>query len=238
MFSKFLKLFEKNRDTLAFQISEDFIEVVALRQDEEVVTDGECLTEMLYSKRIPIAKPSGKKVLDDLAKQVGTLADTAVSSQELHMQGFNVKGSKVVCVLVTPLSVQANVTYKAEFKKPVNINNKLLARVLSVGETDNSQMVKVPKGYAVYLEELTNIELNGYSLHRPLDKQASKVTVTVTNNMMDPKVWSAVGSVLESTFHREVQYIHTQRVIELSEPSFCTKIYTVSQLQAITNAII
>ncbi|MCD5384352.1 MAG: hypothetical protein LRZ97_00360 [Candidatus Pacebacteria bacterium] len=240
MFNKLLRAFEKNRDTIIFQVSEEFIEVTALRQDEEEAAKRgvDCVTETLYSKRVPIAKPSSKKVLDDLTKQMGALADTVVSSKELYKQDFNLKAAKIACILVVPLSTKAVTIYAAEPSKPVKVSTKLLSGVIADEYIVEDGLKDTPKDLAMYSEELLKVELNGYDTQRPLGKVSEVIRLHIAIYLVDPKEWKAIGKVLESTFHRDIKYIHMNEVVDVSSSEFCNEIYTVTELQAITNDIL
>jgi len=240
MFEKLLRFFTKERDTLVFQVSEEFIEVTALRQDADEVKrhGGLCLTETLYTKRVPIGKPSSKKVLDELAKQVGELANVAVSSRELLSKDFDIKEAKVACVLVAPISASATTVYEAELPEQTKVNTRLLASVADTEHIVEDTLKSAPKDYAIYLDEVLSVELNGYNTHKPLGKSATTVRLTVAKYLVEPKVWQAVGAVLESTFHRDIKYIHAQSELDVTDTEFCNEIYTATELQAITNVIL
>ncbi len=230
----------KERDSLVFQISQEAIELTALRQDEEAAKKlGDmCITETLYSKRVPISKPSGKKVLDELAEQLRKLADTAVSSHELIAKGFNLGRAKVVCVFVAPLSAKATVVYEATSQKPLKITTKLLENILTDERVVESDLQDAPNGYAMYAQEVSAIELNGYDTHKPLSRYAEVVRLSVEKYLIDPKLWSATGVVLESIFNRDLHYVHSDEVLDVSLSAFCNEIYTVGELQTITNDIL
>ncbi len=248
------KLFKpKTKDTLIFQVSEEFIEVAGVRRVVDgagaMGADGEltCATEMLYTQRLPRVKPA-KKTLDDLAINMGKLADSAVVSKELASAGFIIGDANVVCILVEPLSTEALVTYSATLKgkksrnrKKDNgrkITTKLLGSVLRKGEVTVDEMQDVSAEYAVYAEELSAVELNGYGTRRPLGKEAKRIDVTLAKHLTKPALWSAVGSVLESTFNRELRYMHRSEVIALDSPELCNEIYTGSELQEISHDIL
>lgn len=234
---------KKHEDALIFQVSEDFIEVSAVRRVEVLAAgDGEtCLMDLLYTKRLPRVKPA-KKTLDDLAINMGKLADGAVVSKELASSGFIIGDARVVCILVEPLSIQALVTYSVTLKikddDQRKITSKLLSVVLRKGEVSRDDMQGVPEEYAVYAEELASVALNGYDTRRPLGKEAKRIDVTIAKNLTTPELWSAVGGVLERTFHRELRYIHKSEVVELDSSELCNEIYTGGELQAIANDIL
>ncbi len=240
MLDKLFRLLTKQRDTLVFQISEEFVEVVALRQDEESVKElgNACITDTLYTKREPISKPTNKKVLDDLESQIQTLIDSTTSSAELVSDKFNLARAKVVCVFVEPLSYKTYIKYKAESKKPLKITNKLLQSILVDERVISNTLQDAPKDYAVYSDELVEVELNGYNTTKPLRRYAKEVLITVEKYLIDPKLWSAVGKVLERSFNRDIQYIHMPEVVDISTTAFCNEIYTVSELQTISNDIL
>ena len=240
MFDKILQLMRKERDSLVFQISQETIEVTALRQDEESAKKlGDmCVTETLYSKRVPISKPSDKKVLDELAEQLRKLADTAVSSQVLTEKRFSLRRAKIVCVFVEPLSTKATVVYEASSDKEVKVTMKTLEGVLTDERVVESNLQDAPKGYAMYAQELTKIELNGYNTHKPLGRYVKSIKLSVEKYLIDPKLWSATGVVLESIFNRDIHYVHTEQVLDVSLSAFCNEIYTVDELQTITNDIL
>ena len=240
MFDKILRLMHKERDSLVFQISQDTIEVTALRQDEESAKHlGDmCITETLYSKRVPISNPSGKKVLDELAEQLRNLADTAISSQVLTDKKFSLRRAKIVCVFTEPLSTRATVVYKADSQKPVKITTRLLGSTLTDERVVESNLQDAPKSYAMYTQVLSKIELNGYDTHKPLGRYAQVVRLSVEKYLIDPKLWGATGVVLESIFNRDIHYIHSDQILDVSLSAFCNEIYTVGELQNITNDIL
>ncbi len=240
MLEKLFRLLTKQRDTLVFQISEEFVEVVALRQDEESVKKlgNACITDTLYTKREPISKPTNKKVLDDLESQIQVLIDSTTSSAELASDNFNLTHAKIVCVFVEPLSYKTHIKYKAESKKSLKITNKLIKSILVDERVISNILQDAPKDYAVYSDELVNIELNGYNTTKPLGRYAKEVIITVEKYLIDPKLWSAVGKVLERSFNRSIQYIHMSEVVDVSTTAFCNEIYTVSELQTISNDIL
>jgi hypothetical protein len=240
MLNKLLRLFTRERDTIVFQLSQESLEVVALRQDEqEAQRLGDlCFTDILYSKRVPISKPNSKKVLDELSQQVRSLADEALSSRELLNADFNIRGAKIVCVLVAPLSVEVTQIYEAQSQKPIKITHKLLASVIADERVVSDGLQDAPKGHAVYADEIKKVELNGYITSKPLGRYASNVRVSVAKYLVEPKLWTAVGSVLESIFNREIRYIHSEQVVDTGSTTFCNEIYTVNELQTITNNIL
>lgn len=233
----------KTTDTLIFQVSEEFIEVAAVRRLEADATlggdatDALCHTELLYSARMPRVVPA-KKTLDDLAVNMGKLADTAIKSKELQRAGFVIAEAKVACILVEPLSREALVTYSATLKKQTKITNKLLMNVLSDGKIAHDELATVPPEYAVYSEEIGAIELNGYSTRRPLNKEAKRLSITIAKHLTTGELWSATGGVLERTFNREMRYMHKSAIIELSSPQLCDEIYTGTELQEVRSAIL
>jgi hypothetical protein len=233
------KLFKGNtKDTLIFQVSEDFIEVAGVRRlEDEVNEDGLCHTELLYTHRMPRVKPA-KKTLDDLAINMGKMANAAVSSRALHSAGFEIAEANIACLFVQPLSSEALITYSATLKKQTKVSNKLLTNVIKRGAVTRDELVDVPAEFAVYAEELHSVELNGYNTKNPLGKAARRVDVTVAKQLTQPALWSATGGVLEQTFHRQLRYLHKSEETPLDSMELCDEIYTGGELQEIANNIL
>jgi len=233
---KFFK--KKTKDALIFQVTEGFIEVAAVRRLEaDGSADTFCHTELLYSARMPRVVPA-KKSLDDLAVNIGKLADDAIISEELQRVGFTIGEAKVICIFVEPLSREVLVTHSAKLKEQTKITNKLLMNVLNKGKITHDGLATAPPEYAIYAEEIRTVELNGYSTQQPIDKEAKRIDITIAKHLITGELWGATGSVLEQTFHREMQYLHKRNEIMLDSQELCDEIYTGTELQEIKSAIL
>jgi len=107
-----------------------------------------------------------------------------------------------------------------------------------IGPAPRTTRLLVHREPASAEDELLSVELNGYNTHKPLGKSASTARLVVAKYLVEPKVWQAVGAVLESSFHRDIKYIHAPSELNVSDTEFCNKIYTATELQAITNDIL
>ncbi len=234
------KLFkEGTRDSMIFQVCEDFVEVGVVRMLDGEDACGTHPVEQMYTSRLPRVKQSTKKkVFDDLARQIEKLADTIMTADELKSRDFAIGDAKIICILVEPLTVSADVVYSTKLKKQTKITTELLRGVLKKGEITKDDTENVAGEYAVYAEELSGVRLNGYDTNRPLGKRATEVDITIVKQMTTKEVWGAVGNVLERTFNRDVIYIHKPGVIELDDAGLCAEIYTATELQAIANDIL
>ena len=108
---------KKSQDTLIFQISEDFIEVAAVRKiDKDSMEDHDhkkdeitCHTELLYIQKVPRVAPQKgieKKSFDDLANNLTAVAEAAIVSRELEKAEFVFGEANIFCFLIDPLSIE------------------------------------------------------------------------------------------------------------------------------------
>ncbi len=234
--------FGGGRDTLVFQVSAEFVEVVALRAvDASKTADGECEVELLYSKRMPLdetAIKKGKASLLSLAEKVESLANEVMVSKELLTADFNIGDARIFCIYVAPLSMEANITYAVQLKEETKVTVKLLSSVLNKGEITLDELANIPQDYAVYNDKVNSVCLNGYSTQRPLGKYTKRIELTVAKYLTTSTVWAAVSTVLERTFNRDLTYIHAECALETESEELCNKIYTGDELQLISRDIL
>jgi hypothetical protein len=227
----------KHQDALIFQVSEDFIEVAAVRRAHGEERADMQMTELLYTDSKPRVTPT-KKTLDELAANIGKLADTAVTSPKLKEAKFVIADAKIVCIFVAPLSTHARTVYAAKLKEQIKITLPLLQSAYKKGEVIQDTLKDVPTTYATYGVEIESVALNGYATERPLGKMASRIEVTVAHYLTLPEVWSAVGAVLERTFHRELIYKHRDEAVALESDELSREIYTGDELRTIGHDIL
>ncbi len=235
-----LKLKSTNtKDSIIFQINEDFLEVGAIRYTNfNDVAD--TMAEIVYKKRVPNLTDKGmkKRSFNDLAKRVEDMSHTLIVAEELKHVDFNIGGARAICFINDPLAKASRAEYFLDLKDKIKITTKILSDAVKKGEKLSDDIDSIPKRYAIFSEKVSQIKLNGYLTPKVLNRWAKTINIEIVKELIVSEFWQGLVGVLDKTFNRDITYTYKELVVELDDPILYREIYTAGDLQAITNAIL